>query len=403
MSETLISQVTAFAGLAAAAGLTAALAASPASAQAIAVGQSINGELTTSDRQLGDGSYFDCYELQTRAGQQVQIDQSSSAFDSFLMVRRGGCNNLGDVIAHDDDGGPGLDSRLVLQGDGTVWAIIANSVGGGETGRYQLRVSAAGSGPTPAAATPRSAHASISVGQSVNGALRSSDPRLSDGSHFNCYNLQTRAGERLQIDQISSAFDSYLIIRRGGCDNPGVIIAEDDDGGGNLNSRIVQQGDGGLWAVIVNSLSANETGPYQLQVISAGSGQAQPAAAPAASIPQLPRVQSEWGVEPHVCHAAYTAMVQMRAETPYVWAPDDYGNVGSIDYAQRASRTGTGLTSRQQGMARTYAENFQLMALVGEMGFEPNGTPNGHRPLAEYLSTLGDCDRANGFTPVTAY
>ncbi|MCC5995103.1 MAG: hypothetical protein JJU18_01870 [Oceanicaulis sp.] len=155
MPETLFSRALALAGLFAAVGLTAVLAAGSASAQSIAVGQSINGELTSSDPQLGDGSHFDCYNLQTRAGERLQIDQTSAAFDSFLMVRRGGCSNPGDLIAYDDDGGDGLDSRLVLQGDGTVWALIANSAGAGATGRYQLRVSAAGSGQTPAATAPQ--------------------------------------------------------------------------------------------------------------------------------------------------------------------------------------------------------------------------------------------------------
>ncbi|MBI1263921.1 MAG: hypothetical protein GC187_04220 [Alphaproteobacteria bacterium] len=399
MSRTLFSRTTALAGLAAA-GLTFGLAAGTASAQSISVGQSINGELTGSDPRLSDGSHFDCYNLQTRTGERLQIDQTSGLFDSFLMVRRGGCSIPGDLIAHDDDGGPGLDSRLVLQGDGSVWAIIANSVAANATGAYQLQVTAAGSGQTQGAATPRTAYTSIAAGQSVNGELTGSDPRLSDGSHFDCYNLQTRAGEALQIDQTSGLFDSYLIVRQGGCDNPGAVIAEDDDGGGALNSRIVQQGDGALWAVIVNSLSANETGPYQLRVSAAGSGQAQSIPAQTAAAAQLPRVETEWGTQPEVCHAAYTAIVQLRAAGT---APEEYGNLRGMDYAARASRTGAGLTSDNRQLAETYTMNFRMMALVGALGFAPNGTPNGHRPLAEYLTVLGNCDRANGFAPVTAY
>ncbi len=43
------------------------------------------------------------------------------------------------------------------------------------------------------------------------------------------------------------------------------------------------------------------------------------------------------------------------------------------------------------------------MSLNGMAGQDPTGQANQGRPLAEYLTLLGACDRANNQTPVTRY
>jgi len=102
-------------------------------------------------------------------------------------------------------------------------------------------------------------------GQSVAGELTTSDPTLGDGSHYDCFVVPTRQGQRLQIDQTSDAFDSYLTVGVGNC----VVLADpesDDDGGGGLNSRLVHVGDGRVLTIRVNSLEAAKTGAYRVSV-----------------------------------------------------------------------------------------------------------------------------------------
>lgn len=250
-----------------------------------------------------------------------------------------------------------------------------------------------------AIATQAAAQTTIRVGQTVNGELSASDPRLDDGSYIDCYDLQTQAGQRLQIDQTAGLFDSFLSITSGGCQNPTGVLAQDDDSGGGLNSRIVRDGDGGLWGIVANSIESGGTGGYQIRVTALGRG-----AAPAAPTPPagsaLPRVESSWATDAMTCHAAYSAMASMTAKGV---APTEYGNVARIDYAARAQRLSGRLDGDEVQESESYAANFEMMALVGAMGVAPNGTPNGHRPLAEYLTTLANCDRAFNLTPVTAY
>jgi hypothetical protein len=380
--------------------------ATPALAQnSIRPGQTVRGELTASDPTLDDGSHYDCFSVQTRRGQNLQIDQMSDAFDSYLTVGAGSCANPTNP-ASDDDGGGGVNSRVVRVGDGGILTIRVNSLEGGKTGAYQLRVTEVAGG-APAAPANGAGATSIGVGQTIRGELSGSDPALSDGSHFDCFQVQTRRGQSLQIDQISNAFDSYLSIGSGSC---GALtgVVNDDDGGDGLNSRLRFDGDGSVLSIRVNSIEGGETGAYQLTV-----SEASPGATPepfgnvnAESLRNtrpttLPRVTSEWDVEPPTCAAAYRAWMEMLVEGV---APREFGNTASIDYSGRYEEVyGKLRTEEERAVVGLYKMNFRSMALVGAIGVAPNGQPNGGRPLAEYLSALGACDREYGFSPTTTY
>ena len=390
----------------------AALCATPVAAQdrnllgtPLSPGRTVSGELTASDPSLSDQTHYDCYSVLTSPGQRIQIDLTSSAFDSYMIVGGGSCANLTSA-QHDDDGGDGLNARMVIEGDGGLYYIYANSVGAGATGAYQLRASLAG----PAPAVTR-----LNVGQTVSGALSASDPTLPDHSHYDCFSVQTRAGQRLQIDQTSSAFDSYLSVGSGSCESLSGAD-RDDDSGGNLNARVVREGDGSVLYIQANSIGAGETGAYQLRVSSAPAGAApssgsggrqpydnvDPRSLSGARPTSLPAVTSEWGTDAITCFAAYGAMVELASENV---APREWGNVGQIDYAARQNRlrSRVDFASPEAAMIDFSRMNFKSMALVGSIGLAPNGEPNQGRPLAEYLTTLANCDRAHSQTPVTRY
>jgi hypothetical protein len=106
----------------------------------ITAGQTINGSLGAGDCRLPfDGSFFDAYTFNGTAGQQISIGQSSSAFDSFLLL----LSPTGGVIAFDDNGGGGLNARIpptglfTLTSSGT-YTILANSVVANMTGAYSV-------------------------------------------------------------------------------------------------------------------------------------------------------------------------------------------------------------------------------------------------------------------------
>mgnify|MGYP003674073567 FL=1 len=372
----------------------------------LGLGRTINGALTDAHPTLNDGTHFDCYRIQTSPGQRIQIDQTSDAFDPYLVAGSGSCGGL-TGMQHDDDGGDGLNARLVLEGTGGVIYVFANSAESGATGAYQIRASLAGAAPTVTR---------LNVGQTASGTLSASDPTLPDNSYFDCFSVQTRAGQRLQIDQSSSDFDSYVSVGSGSCERLTAAVRDDDSGGG-LNARVIHEGDGSVLFIQANSVGAGETGAYQLRVSVAdgaapasgggsGSGELYGNVDPrvlATSRPtSLPAATSDWDTAPITCFSAYSAMVAMVAEGT---APREWGNVGQIDYGTRHTqlRSRVDFNDPEAQMIEFYANNFKSMSLVGSIGLAPNGQPNHGQPLAEYLTALGNCDRANNFTPVTRY
>lgn len=106
----------------------------------------------------------------------------------------------------------------------------------------------------------------VAVGQSLRGALLSSDPTLDDGTHYRCYRLQTRPGARYRVELRSESFDAYLGLGKQCAD----ASETDDDGAGGSDSRIDFTGDGQLWLIRANSLSEGETGAFVLTVSDRG-------------------------------------------------------------------------------------------------------------------------------------
>jgi len=77
-------------------------------ASAITVGQTINGNITTSDCFfIGTSRYVDVYTFSGTAGQQIAITMNGS-FDTYLYLLNAG----NQVIAEDDDGAGGTNSRV---------------------------------------------------------------------------------------------------------------------------------------------------------------------------------------------------------------------------------------------------------------------------------------------------
>ncbi len=112
----------------------------------ISVGQTINGTLSTSDCPLGDGSYVDAYSFNATS------------------------NPDGSILAIDDDGGGGTNSRippgnrsLALPTTGS-YTILASSFDAGATGAYSLTLSQ----PVQHTLTVVSQNPSVGVNMSVN-------------------------------------------------------------------------------------------------------------------------------------------------------------------------------------------------------------------------------------------
>lgn len=120
--------------------------------QGIQCGSTVTDALTqTGSCVLNDGSYVDFYGFNGTAGQQVTINMTSTAFDTYLFL----LDPNATVVASDDDGGGGTNSRIVftLNSSGS-WFIAVNSFAAAQFGAYTLSLVCSGGNGGGGACTP---------------------------------------------------------------------------------------------------------------------------------------------------------------------------------------------------------------------------------------------------------
>ncbi len=171
-----------------------------------------------------------------------------------LAAERGDEEAIG-LMAQVRAGGDEL-GRPPTQGTGPV---ASGSVGGRAPDRAVARTPDTASSP-PAAAAP----APSAVGSAIQGELTRSDPRLSDNSFYDCHVVKTTAGTAYRAVMRSDVFDAYLAVGTDECS--GTATLSDDDGAGGTNAAINFTGDGRPWFVRANSLAADTTGAYSLEI-----------------------------------------------------------------------------------------------------------------------------------------
>jgi hypothetical protein len=104
---------------------------------------------------------------------------------------------------------------------------------------------------------------SMSIGQTVGGALNPTDCRLDDGSYADFYAFSGTQGQQIRIFMNSSSIDSYL----GVANESGSFILEDDDSGGGLSALITATlPETGVYIILANSALPNQFGGYTLSL-----------------------------------------------------------------------------------------------------------------------------------------
>ena len=198
----------------------------------ITPGQTINGELTTMDQvqfvpSTGDTFFFDAYDFTTTApNTSVAVDLRSAQFDATVLIYRVENDNTLTFLAADDESGQypreDIHDALLLTVLPTVsrYVIFASSsdVEPNGVGQYALKL-------LTNVITP------ISYGQTVNGAIASTDLQTSGGTFLDVYSFNGAAGDRQQILMRSTALNSFLILQPNEEGFP--IAADDNSGGGN--------------------------------------------------------------------------------------------------------------------------------------------------------------------------
>lgn len=251
----------------------AALAPRRAGAQAvIRDGETVQGQLTTSDRKLSDGSYSKMYAYRGRAGDRIRVTLRSRSFDAFLLIGPA-TNPSSSQIVSDDDGAGGNDAQLIytIPADDS-YGLVANTTQANATGSFTLSVELLASGGASAGAAAAAASGAISVGQTLSGELTPSDVKLTDNSYADYYTFTGRSGDQVTATMRSRVFDTYMVVGRWDAGRF-TSIQSNDDGAGGTDSRIaLTLPEDGTYAIRANTLSALKTGSYTVSLEAGAAG-----------------------------------------------------------------------------------------------------------------------------------
>jgi hypothetical protein len=202
-------------------------AAGPGTAGRLEVGEPAAGRL----ERAGD---IDWFAVELTAGVRYALDQEGldtrqgTLADPLLVLH----DRNGDPIGRSDDGGTGLNARLLIEPDRDGTYYLAAGAYGDATGTYTVTVVEYPGFEDDVGDTPQDA-ARIAVGDSVAG-------RLEVPGDTDLYGVTLQAGTAYVIDLEGrptgqGTLSDPLVVLLGAA---GGEVARDDDGGEGLNSRL---------------------------------------------------------------------------------------------------------------------------------------------------------------------
>ena len=244
---------------------TAGLATLPPLAPGVPVPWSASGRITDSDPDSGVGApgpRYDEYTLRLEAGRRYLLRVNSSDFDPQAQLFRSGEQ---DVIAENDDGDEGLNSRISFSptesGDYVLRVLPL-----GQDGRGAYRASAELAPPLPAPLT-HFRRMSVTTWRVYDGALTNTDGESPSGTRVDDYLVHFDAGQERFITLDAANFDAVVQVLEVGGRDGGEPVASNDDGGNSLNSMLRFKAEtAGDYIVRVTALSGDGRGAYTLRV-----------------------------------------------------------------------------------------------------------------------------------------
>jgi subtilisin family serine protease len=170
-----------------------------------------------------------------------EIVTNGSNFDTLLGVYTGNAVNALTTIASDDDGGDGLDSRVVISAAGGAVFRIAVDGYGGDDGSIALAVSLQ-TAPANDHFANRANLFSVTTGSNVGGSKEPGEPNHAgnSGGKSVWWKWTAPTSGPWAISTAGSNFDTILGVYTGAAVNALTFVASDDNSGpGGSGSRVI--------------------------------------------------------------------------------------------------------------------------------------------------------------------
>ena len=221
----------------------------------------INSELIKGDLKdkVITNSFSKTYTFPMEKGKGYQIELQSQAFRPYLRLE----NSTGQQIGADFDRF-GMQTAVIVHrpAKSEDFQIIATSQTANATGKFKLTIKEL----TGAEGKPIDLKFEKGV-VTFNGNLDRTDPKYNGQKIHKLFVIELQKGSTYQIDHMAKNFDAYLYL-----ESPeGKVLAQDDDGGEGLNSRITHKAtETGKYRVIATSLGGASIGPFNFQIRQTG-------------------------------------------------------------------------------------------------------------------------------------
>jgi len=194
------------------------------------------------------GSLFsgtnDTWTFEGVAGEYVIITLLSEEFDCYLELR----DPSGHNIAADDDSAGNQDSRITITLSATgTYQVIARGYSSDQGGSYTLNLEVI----EPVDPSEQT----LQLNSTVSSVLHN--------NRADTWYFEAQRGQNITVELHSEDFDCYLELY----DSSGQRIATDDDGAGNLDSRIqISLPSTGQYRIVARSYNSSDGGTYDLVV-----------------------------------------------------------------------------------------------------------------------------------------
>ena len=211
------------------------------------------------DLAMETGEFYDTYEVEVSAGENLLIEVESVGFDSWLMMTLASGRTI-----YNDDAGSQSRSALLLEASGeagetTTLELLVSSYSPGEEGEYTLTVKRV---PAGYVLNDAPAVEEVEVGSEVVASLAAGDATLDSGEFYDYFRFFGEEGDQVSVSMRSTEIDSYLILT-----TPGGSNLSNDDFEGERDSRVhFVLPESGEYRVQATSYASGEEGEYSLLV-----------------------------------------------------------------------------------------------------------------------------------------
>ena len=222
-----------------------------------AIGQTVTGIIRTTD--CGDADVdgtADFYQFRQAADGPVSIAVESPTGSVEIFV---GLIDFNDELIGLELASPGEEIEVGGFLEEGTYVIVIGTESPGPQSTYTLSSTRTlpSSGPAFLNCTVSQAY---TVGATVNGALGSGDCLTPDDAWMDRYQFTLAAARTMTINLASENFDAYLYL----FNSDGVVLAQNDDAGGSLNSRLSISLPAGTYSIGASSFGFRSEGAYTL-------------------------------------------------------------------------------------------------------------------------------------------